>query len=482
MTPASILWTRDAAAKATGGRGHGHWRATGVSIDTRTLKPGDLFVALAGPSFDGHEFVAEALANGAAAIMVSRVPPTLDADAPMLVVADTLRALEDLGRAARARGAARVVGVTGSVGKTSVKEALRLVLGAQAPTTVNDGSLNNHWGVPLSLARMPESVSFGVFEMGMNHPGEIEPLSRMARPHVAVVTAVEAVHKAQFESVEAIADAKAEIFSGVVDGGIAVLNRDTPQFARLARAAGDSGIGRIVGFGRHADASIRLLDVAADATGSTIRASVDGEAVDYRLNVAGEHWVINSLCVLAVVSAVGADVRLAAAALGEVSAPKGRGRRSAIALDGGAFELIDDSYNASPVSMTAAFEVLGRARTGPGGRRIAVVGDMLELGDESPALHAALLGSLRQHGIDRVFTAGSAMAHLFEVLPAGMRGGHAADSATLALIVTAAVRVGDVVTVKGSAGSRMGLVVEALRALDLSRASLAGAARAVNGE
>ena len=479
MTPASILWTAEAAAEATCGCAHGDWRASGVSIDTRTLHPGDLFVALKGPSFDGHEFVAEALANGAAAIMVSRMPRAFDAGAPMLVVADTLRGLEDLGRAARARTRARIVGVTGSVGKTGVKEALRLVLGAQAPTTANDGSLNNHWGLPLSLARMPESVSFGVFEMGMNHPGEIEPLSRMARPHVAAITAVEAVHKAHFASLEAIADAKAEIFSGVAEGGIAVLNRDNPQFARLARAAGDRGIGTIIGFGRHADARVRLLGVDAGAMGSIVRASVDGEALEYRLNVAGDHWVINSLCVLAVAGAVGADARSAAGALGEVSAPKGRGRRSIVAIGGGSFELIDDSYNASPVSMAAAFEVLGRARTGPGGRRIAVIGDMLELGDDAPALHAGLLGPLEKHGIDLVYAAGPAMAHLFDALPTAMRGAHAADSATLAPLVTAAVRAGDVVSVKGSAGSRMGVVVEALRGLDAVRAD---AARAVNGE
>ncbi len=397
----------------------------------------------------------------------------------MLVVSDTLTALEDLGRAARARSEARIVGVTGSVGKTSVKEALKLVLGAQAPTAANDASLNNHWGLPLSLARMPASVSFGVFEMGMNHPGEIEPLSRIARPHVAVVTAVEAVHKAHFESVEAIADAKAEIFTGVGPGGIAVLNRDNHQFARLARAAGERGIDRIIDFGRHQEAAVRLLSNEFDATGSTVAASVAGEAVDYRLNVVGEHWVNNSLCVLAAVAAAGADIRLAAASLEEVVAPKGRGRRSEIAIAGGTIGLIDDSYNASPISMAAAFQVLGHARLGPGGRRIAVLGDMLELGDESPVMHAALLQPLRRAGIDLVFTAGPSMARLFDALPAGMRGGHAAESAALTPLVTAAVRAGDVVSVKGSAGSRMGVVVEALRGLDSIQG---GAARAANGE
>ncbi len=476
MSPASTLWTATAAAKATGGVHHGAWSVSGISIDTRTLHPGDLFVALSGPSFDGHDFAAEALDNGASAIMVSRVPTALDADVPMLLVSDTLRALEDLGRAARARSSARIIGVTGSVGKTSVKEALKLVLGAQAPTTANDGSLNNHWGLPLSLARMPESARYGVFEMGMNHPGEIEPLSRMARPDVAVVTAVEAVHKAHFDSVEGIADAKAEIFTGVVDGGIAVLNRDNHQFDRLARATKESGVGRIIDFGRHEDAVVRLIGADTTATGSVVRALVDGDEQDYRLNVPGDHWVINSLCVLAAVVAVDGDISLAAQSLAEVIAPKGRGRRSDIDLrDGGTFGLIDDSYNASPVSMAASFAVLGGARIGPGGRRIAVLGDMLELGDESALLHAALLQPLRRNGIDLVFTAGPAMSHLFDALPADMRGGHADDSKALTPQVTAAVRAGDVVTVKGSAGSRMGVVVQALHALDVNQGGAPGA-------
>jgi UDP-N-acetylmuramoyl-tripeptide--D-alanyl-D-alanine ligase len=482
MTPAPVLWTFNETAKATRGRSQGTWRATGVSIDTRTLEPGDLFVALKGPTFDGHEFVGEALAKGAAAVMVSDVPTNVTTSAPMVVVDDTLRGLEALARMARARSRGQIIGVTGSVGKTSVKEALKSVLSAQEPTVANEGSLNNHWGLPLSLARMPDFASFGVFEMGMNHPGEIEPLSRLARPHVAVVTSVEAVHKAFFDSIEQIADAKAEIFAGVENDGIAVLNRDNPQFARLAKAAGARGIHRIIGFGLHPEAGVRLLSFDPGAGGSRVRASIAGETVKIELNVPGVHWVTNSLCVLAVVAAVGADVNAAVAALAKVVVPKGRGQRSRITVADGEFELIDDSYNASPVSMVASFDVLGRSEPGFGGRRIAVLGDMLELGDDAPKLHADLARPLLDRGINLVFTAGSAMAHLFDSLPAEVRGGHAVDSATLAPLVANAVRAGDVVSVKGSAGSRMGVIVDALRDLETNSDDRAAAPRVVNGD
>jgi UDP-N-acetylmuramoyl-tripeptide--D-alanyl-D-alanine ligase len=328
---------------------------------------------------------------------------------------------------------------------------------------------------------MPRSVAFGVFEMGMNHPGELDALTRLARPHVAVVTTVEAVHKEFFASTEAIADAKAEIFVGIEPGGVAVLNRDNPQFARLAAAAGGY-VGTIVGFGRHRQATVRLLAAERDGAGSRVRALVGGEILDYRLNVSGAHWVSNSLCVLATVLAAGADVRKAAAALARFAVPKGRGQRSVVTTEEGAFDIIDDSYNASPVSMASAFEVLGRAEPGPGGRRVAILGDMLELGDDARDLHIALAGPLREHGIDLVFTAGTAMAHLAAALPASMHGGHADDSASLVPLVTAAVQPGDVVTVKGSAGSRMGLIVEALRGLDINAAGANPVKRAVNGD
>ena len=472
------LWTAAEAAAACAVQPTSAWAATGVSIDTRTLAPGDLFVALHGPKHDGHAYVADALARGAAAAVVDRPPPNVAPDAPLLHVADTMIALSDLGRAARNHIGGRVIGVTGSVGKTGTKEALRHVLAEQGTTCANAGSLNNHWGLPLSLARMPAGTRFGVFEMGMNHAGEIAPLSQLARPNVAVVTTVEAVHIAHFPSVAAIADAKAEIFAGLVAGGVAVLNRDNSWFDRLADAARAAGAARILAFGRAAESDVRLLDADCGADGSRVHASVEGSDVRYRLKVPGAHWVANSLCVLATVVAAGADVSRAATALAGFAPPDGRGRRHPVAVVGGDVDVIDDSYNASPVSMSAAFDVLGRAQPAAGGRRVAALGDMLELGDEGPELHAALAAELARNRVDRVYTAGPLMAHLFEAVPAAMRGGHAADSEVLAPMVAAAVRAGDVVLVKGSAGSRMGRIVSALRGLaDLDRRQ-----QAVNGE
>jgi len=468
MTPhgGAVLWTAAEAARATGGRVAGEeWAASGVSIDSRTIDAGDLFVAIKGPTFDGHGFVAETFRRGAAAAMVSRHPEGCSEKAPLLVVDDTLEALRRLGGAARNRTRARIIAVTGSVGKTGIKEALRTVLGRQYTVFASAGNLNNHWGLPLSLARLPRDAEIGIFEMGMNHPGEISPLSRLARPHVAMVTTVEPVHKAFFDSVEAIADAKAEVFDGIEPGGAAVLNRDNRFFARLAAAAGAAGASRVVSFGADAGADVRLAEATIEATGSRLKVMVDGEALRLRVGVPGRHWVVNSLGVLAAVWAVGGDVKNAAASLAVVELPKGRGLRHRVAVEGGSFELIDESYNASPVSMRAALEVLGVAQPGGGGRRIAVLGDMLELGADAGDLHADLAAPLRHNGIDAVFTAGPHMARLWEALPLAMRGGHAADAETLSPLVLAAVGPGDVVMVKGSAGSRTGLIVQALLGL-----------------
>lgn len=464
MTGAPVIWTSDEAARATAGQVRAPWSATGVSIDTRTLIDGDLFLALQGPNFDGHDYVMESFARGAAAAVVTRSPHDLPAGAPLLVVNETEKALRALAGEARARSEAQICVITGSVGKTGVKEALRKVLSAQGRTVASEGNLNNHWGLPLSLARMARGTAYGVFEIGMNHAGELTPLSRLARPHVAVVTTVEAVHKAHFASLEAIADAKAEIFAGIEPGGTAVLNLDNVAYRRLRAAAEAAGAATIVGFGRDARADVRLLDAVVKATGSRVKASAHGAVLEYFIGAPGSHWVTNSLCVIAAAAALGADVSRAAAALADFAVPAGRGKSTTVRIPGGAFELIDESYNASPVAMAAAFEVLGRAATGPGGRRIAVLGDMLELGDDADALHADLARPLVANAIELVFTAGPAMARLAEALPAAMRGGHAEDSARLAPVVAAAVGSGDVVTVKGSAGSRMGVIVRALRA------------------
>jgi UDP-N-acetylmuramoyl-tripeptide--D-alanyl-D-alanine ligase len=461
-----VLWTAADAAAATGGRATGVWSATGVSIDSRSVAPGDLFVALRGPNFDGHDFVAAALAAGAAAAVVSRPPAGAPADAPLLAVEDTLSALQDLGRFARLRAKAKVVAVTGSVGKTTTKEALRLCLGALGDAYANVGSFNNHWGVPVSLARLPADADFGVFELGMNHAGEIGPLSRQVKPDVSVITTVEAVHLAAFDRVEAIADAKAEVFEGMDPNGTAVLSRDNPHFARLLAAARTAGLSKIWTFGASPEADARLIDCSLHATSSAVTASVRGERIQYCLALPGRHHVLNSLAVLLAVRAVGGDLAGAARALAQLSPVKGRGARRRIQLARGAFTLIDESYNASPVAMTAAFDVLSRTDPGVGGRRIAVLGDMRELGDAAGGLHAALAEPLKAAGIDKAYLVGPHMRRLWERLPAGLRGKWSETSDPMAAAVAAAVRAGDVVMVKGSLGTRMAPIVEALDALD----------------
>jgi UDP-N-acetylmuramoyl-tripeptide--D-alanyl-D-alanine ligase len=457
----TALWTASEAAAATGGRSNRDWSAEGVSIDSRSVGPGDLFIALTGPNFDGHDFVADALRKGAAAALVARVPEGVAADAPLLVVADTMAALEDLGRAGRRRSSAAVIGVTGSVGKTGTKEALKRALERQGPSFASAGSLNNQWGVPLSLARMPRETAYGIFEMGMNHPGEIAALSQLVRPDVAVITTIEPAHLGFFPSVEAIADAKAEIFLGMEPGGAAVLNRDNPHFARLAAAARARGISRIIGFGSDADAAVKLVDCQIYASASAVTASVMGEVVDYCIAIPGRHWVMNSLAVLGAVKAAGGDVGAAASAMSSLAPLDGR---DSIAVTGGAAELIDESYNASPASMRAAFAVLAATEPGKGGRRIAALGDMLELGDDARDLHAALAQPLADARIDLVFTAGAQMQALHDALPKRMRGGHAATGAALADNLVQRLRPSDIITVKGSHGSRMGEVVKRLLA------------------
>ena len=462
---AAALWSAADAGAATGGRNTRDWHAHGVSIDSRTLARDDLFIAIEGPSFDGHDFVAQGLDAGAAAALVKRQPDGLDANAPLLLVDDTMAALKALGDAARARGRAHIVAVTGSVGKTGTKEALRTVLTVQGRTAASAASFNNHWGVPLSLSRMPPDTEFGVFEVGMNHAGEITPLTRLLRPHVAVITTVEAAHTAYFSSIEEIADAKAEIFAGIEPGGAAVLNRDNAHFARLEKAARAEGIERIITFGAHRASDARLIDCELSPDSCQASATVAGKRIDFSIGVPGRHMALNCLAVLAAVHALGADVERAAAALAGLSAIDGRGRRHVVERSAGAFTVIDESYNANPASMRAAAEMLGAMRPGTGARRIAVFGEMRELGAQSPAMHAQLADILKTCGIDLVFTAGADMAYLFARLPAAMQGIHADDAEALAPSVTGAVRTGDVVTVKGSLASRMKIIVDALRAL-----------------
>ena len=461
----NALWTEAAAAAATGGKSTGAWQASGISIDTRTLAPGDLFVALAGPRVDGHDYVRDAFARGASAAMVHRRPPGSDNEPPLLLVRDTMAALDGLGIAARQRGDAQILAVTGSVGKTGTKEALRLALGRLGPTHASAGSLNNQWGVPLSLARMPAETRYGVFELGMNHADEIAALSRLARPHIALITTVEPAHLGFFPSVAAIADAKAEIFLGMDPQGIAILNRDNEWFDRLAAAARAAGLSRIDGFGAHPDAAIRLVacDLGPDA--SRVTASVHGETIEYRLAIPGRHWVINSLGVLGAVHAAGGDVAQAALAFATMAPLAGRGRRHPIAAASGEAVLIDESYNASPASMRAAIAVLAAAKPGPGGRRIAILGEMRELGDGAAALHAALAAPLIEAGIELVLTVGDAMSALDDSLPAAMRGGHEAAAPAMAERAASLLRAGDVMMVKGSHGVGLERVVARLVAV-----------------
>lgn len=460
------LWTSAEVEAATGGRSNRSWHATGVSIDSRTLVPGDLFVALRGENHDGHDHVAAAVAAGAGALMIAQARHAVPSGTAIHLVDDTLEALTRLGAAARARKTdLRSVAVTGSVGKTSTKEALRLVLAAQAPTHGAAASFNNHIGVPVTLARLPRDAVYAVFEIGMNHAQEIAPLARLVRPEVAVITTVAAAHTQNFpDGIDGVAAAKAEIFEA--GGRTAIINRDIPHYAMLAARATARGFPRVLGFGADPAAEIRLIDLKPEASSSIVTAMIDGRALTYRIGAPGRHWAMNSLAVLAAVEALGADLGDAAAKLADVKAVKGRGQQRVIANGGVRFVLIDDSYNANPTSMRASLTVLAQAVPGPGGRRIAVLGDMLELGDDARNVHVALAEPLAEAGVQIVFTCGAMMQHLNAALPAAMRGAHAPTSEALAPIVASAMRDGDVVVVKGSLGSRMSRIIAALQALD----------------
>jgi UDP-N-acetylmuramoyl-tripeptide--D-alanyl-D-alanine ligase len=461
----TALWTLDdmAAAMRATRSGAPPAELSGISIDSRSIAKGEAFFAIQGDNRDGHDFVEAALKGGAGVAVVARARrEKFAADAALLAVDDVLEGLRDLARASRARVDARIIGVTGSVGKTGAKEALRLALSADGETHASAASYNNHWGVPLSLARCPATVKYAVFEIGMNHAGEITPLAKLVRPHVAIVTAIEPVHLEYFGSLEKIADAKAEIFAGIEPGGVAVLNRDNAQYARLAAAAKAAGVARIVSFGEHADADARLLRHSLQADCSTVQAQILGADVTYKLGAPGRHLVLNSLGVLAAVSLVGADLALAALALNRLKAATGRGARNVLQAPGGSALLIDESYNANPASMRAAIALLGQATVGPHGRRIAVLGDMLELGDQGEALHRGLAEPIQAAGVDLVFCCGPLMRSLWEALPTGARGGYAETAAALQPAVLDAIRGGDAVMVKGSLGSKMGPIVKAL--------------------
>jgi len=463
---ARALWTVDAMASAMGAERQGPVPASvaGLSIDSRNVAPGDAFFAIRGDHRDGHEFVGAALAaNAALAVVAAERRAQFPSNAPLLVVPDVLVALRQLAEAARRRMRGQVIGVTGSVGKTGTKEALRLALSKDGETHASAASYNNQWGVPLSLARCPSSARYAVFEIGMNHAGEIAPLSRLVRPHVAVITTIAPVHLEFLGSLANIADAKAEIFLGVPPNGAAVINRDIDQFAQLSARAHQGGIERVISFGEHPQADARLVKCALHARCSTVEAEILGTRFSYKIGAPGRHLVINSLAVLAAAELVGADIALAALALAELHAGPGRGAPITIEVAGGSALILDESYNANPASVEAGLAVLGRSVIGPQGRRIAVLGDMLELGPDGPVLHRGLADVVVANDIDLVFCCGPLMQGLWQALPANRRGGYAEDSAALEGQVLPAIRAGDVIMVKGSLGSRMGPIVKALQ-------------------
>jgi UDP-N-acetylmuramoyl-tripeptide--D-alanyl-D-alanine ligase len=469
MTP---LWTAAELTEATGGTFSVPFGAAGVSIDTRTIQPGDLFVALVGDGRDGHDFVADALAKGAAGAMVHRdTGPRDTGPGPVLRVGDTLAALGQLGGFARerfGRAGGKLVAVTGSVGKTTTKEMLRGALSVFGETHAAFASYNNHWGLPLTLARTPRTARFCIAEIGMNHAGEIAPLSRLARPVVAVITTVAKAHIGNLGSIEAIADEKASIVAGLEIGGVAVLPADSDQLSRLKAAANGAAL---MLFGTHASADALLAAVQPDENGSSVVADIAGRPVSFRLNAPGAHMAMNAVATLAVVAALGFDPRRALPALEAFAPLSGRGLRREIAVPGGKALLLDESYNGNGASMRAALDVL-RLQTGR--RRIAVLGDMLELGTEGPSEHAALAGDVAG-AADLLFTCGPLMQNLFDAVPASLRGAHAANSAALAPVAAAALRPGDAVLVKGSLGSAMKRVIDAIESQSVPPPSATGA-------
>jgi UDP-N-acetylmuramoyl-tripeptide--D-alanyl-D-alanine ligase len=468
----SALWTSTDAAAATGGTATADWQATGVSIDSRTLRPGDLFVALKDLR-DGHDFVARALAGGAAAALVTHRPAGVAADAPLLIVPDTLAALTALAVAARARTGARVVGVTGSVGKTSTKDMLRTVLGGQGRTHAAEASYNNHWGVPLTLARMPAQTEFAVIEIGMNHPGEIAPLARLARLDVAIITLVAPAHLEAFDSIEGIAHEKASIIDGLLPGGMAIVNGDMATTPILLAKAADAGV-RSVTFGQSEGVDYQITDIHLTQDATVVKATARGNPFLFKVMTPGRHFAPNALAVLAAADALGLDPTIAACDIGRWAPPAGRGTREKIVMDrveDQSFELIDDAFNANPASVAASLDLLavipptdGVGRVGQG-RRIAILGDMLELGPTEHDLHAAIARHPRLAEIDTIHCVGPRMRALHAVLPLRQRGLWVATAGELAPQARHLVDAGDIVLVKGSKGIKVSLVVDALRKL-----------------
>jgi UDP-N-acetylmuramoyl-tripeptide--D-alanyl-D-alanine ligase len=451
------LWTHFDAEAATLGHASKPFTVNGLSIDTRTLKEGDLFVALRGDNRDGHDFVGAAFAAKAGAALVTHTPDggSLDSWGPLLTVAHTQRGLEDLARAARARSNAKIIAVTGSAGKTTTKEILSIACNALGRTHASAASYNNHWGVPLSLAVLPQDAEYGIFEVGMNHFGELRNLVSFVRPHVALVTTIAPAHLEFFGTCDAIADAKSEIFEGLEPGGAALIPSDSAYAARLTARAKQAKVSRIIGFGRSGEA--KLLSFTPDGDGMRLKADIMGVMVDCLIGAPGEHIAQNAVAALAAVALMEGNVLNAAAALKDFTALKGRGAR----FTARGVTVIDESYNANPASMAAALALLSTAP----GRKIAVLGDMLEMGAGAAAHHAGLGVPIEDARADLVFACGPLMRSLWDKLPAARRGAYAENSAALAPQLIAALKSGDTILVKGSNGAKMSVIIDMLRSI-----------------
>ena len=470
----NVLWTSQDAACATAGKTTTDWQAGGVSIDTRSIAKGDLFVALTDIR-DGHDFVAQAFEKGAAAALVSRIPEGICPDAPLLIVDDVLAALEKMAVFSRARTKAKVVGVTGSVGKTSTKEMLRAVLARQGRVFAAEKSYNNHWGVPLTLARMPADADFAVIEIGMNHPGEIAPLARLTRPDVAMITTVAAAHMQAFDGIDGIAHEKAAIFEGLEPNGVAVINGDINTLDILLDGAKRAGA-KCTCFGVAKSNTDRLIDVQLSHNTTIVSADLSGTKALFKISSPGQHFAMNALGVLAVVRALGADTGLAANDMALWQPPAGRGTHECVVLDGvetsQCITLIDDAYNANPTSLDAALLVLAASKPVDGlgsihkGRRIAILGDMLELGGDEISQHAAFAQHDAIKDIDEIHASGALMQALWQALPEHKRGQWHQNASDLAAVAHSLLDAGDVILVKGSLGSKISLVVDAIRKLD----------------
>ncbi|MER8674105.1 MULTISPECIES: UDP-N-acetylmuramoylalanyl-D-glutamyl-2,6-diaminopimelate--D-alanyl-D-alanine ligase [unclassified Mesorhizobium] len=462
----SVLWTSEALVDAMGGRPLGPMPEgiSGISIDSRSLQPGDAFFAIKGEAMDGHDFATAAIKAGAGVLIVAegKLPSLGRLTAPMIVVQDVLAALEKLGVAARARSSAKIIAVTGSAGKTTTKEALRHVLSAVGTVHASAQSFNNHWGVPLTLARMPGDCDYAVFEIGMNHPGEIRPLVKMVRPHVAIVTMIAAAHLGFFRNLDEIAKAKAEIFEGIEPGGAALLNRDDARWKLLDKMARAAGVEHVFGFGENARSTYKLTKCELHADHSDITARIGGQDVTARIGAPGRHMVQNVLAVLGAAHLVEADIGKVALALADLSAERGRGKRHMLRHPKGPITLIDESYNANPASMAAAMALLNATPVTGEGRRIAVLGDMLELGDHSAKLHAALAELIVGTGTNTVFLGGPEMRALADILPDEIKTEYRAGAEELKPLLLSTLKAGDVVMIKSSKGIGFSKLVEAL--------------------